>query len=197
MNKLRKLIDELCPEGVKYLELGKVCEITNNKRKAVKSSDRKKGDIPYYGANNIQDFVSGYTHEGEYILIAEDGTNDILNYSIQYVNSKFWANNHVHVVSALKKINNKYIYYSLKTINFQPYLSGGERAKLTKAKMLQIKIPVPPLEIQNIIVEKLDKLDKLVSDISKGLTSQLKMRQDQYKHYMNKLLTFELEGVNE
>ncbi len=26
-------------------------------------------EIPYYGANNIQDYVEGYTHEGEYVLI--------------------------------------------------------------------------------------------------------------------------------
>jgi type I restriction enzyme S subunit len=49
-------------------------EIANSGRKPVKASERTLGDIPYYGANNIQDYVEGFTHEGEYVLIAEDGT---------------------------------------------------------------------------------------------------------------------------
>ena len=61
---------------VEWTTLGdtRLIEIANNNRKPVKSSNRKVGNIPYYGANNIQDYVNGYTHNGTYILVAEDGT---------------------------------------------------------------------------------------------------------------------------
>lgn len=73
-------------------------EIANAARRPVKASLRAPGVIPYYGANNIQDYVEGHTHDGEYVLIAEDGSASLENYSIQHVRGKFWANNHVHVV---------------------------------------------------------------------------------------------------
>jgi len=47
-------------------------EIANKGRKPVKASLQISGNIPYYGANNIQDFVDGYTHNGNFVLIAED-----------------------------------------------------------------------------------------------------------------------------
>jgi type I restriction enzyme S subunit len=55
----------------------------------------------------------------------------------------------------------------------------------------KLKIPVPPLEIQNEIVEKLDKFDKLSNNRYELLATEIKMRQDQYKYYRDRLLTFE------
>jgi type I restriction enzyme S subunit len=43
-------------------------EIANNGRKPVKSDLRIAGEIPYYGANNIQDYVEGFTHNGIYVF---------------------------------------------------------------------------------------------------------------------------------
>ena len=67
----------------------KKIEIANANRRPVKASERISGNIPYYGANNIQDYVEGYTHEGTYILIAEDGTKSIENYSVQWQQENF------------------------------------------------------------------------------------------------------------
>jgi putative type I restriction enzyme specificity protein HI_0216 len=121
----------------------KKIEIANANRRPVKASERISGNIPYYGANNIQDYVEGYTHEGTYILIAEDGTKSIENYSVQWATGKFWANNHVHVLRGKNNVDSRFIYYYLQTVNFVPFLTGGDRAKLTKAKLLEIQIPFP------------------------------------------------------
>ncbi len=97
LSYLEKLLDGV---EVEWRNLGdtSLFEIANNGRKPVKASLRIAGETPYYGANNIQDYVDGYTHDGEYVLIAEDGSASLENYSIQYATGKFWANNHVHVV---------------------------------------------------------------------------------------------------
>ncbi len=189
-SEIDQLIQELCPGGVKFKPLGDVCEIADNKRKPVKSSLRISGDVPYYGANNIQDYVEGFTHEGEYILIAEDGSASLKNYSIQYATEKFWANNHVHVVRGLDTLNNRFLFHYLRTMNFIPYLTGGTRAKLNKGKMTEIKIPVPPLEVQKEIVKILDKFTQLEAE----LEAELEARRKQYEFYRNKLLTFNDEG---
>ena len=68
---LEKLLDGA---EVEWKPLDEVANIANNARKPVKSSLRISGNIPYYGANNIQDYVEGYTHDGEFVLIAEDGS---------------------------------------------------------------------------------------------------------------------------
>ena len=56
-------------------------EIANSRRKPVKASLRAAGKTPYYGANNVQDYVEGHTHDGEFVLIAEDGSASLERYS--------------------------------------------------------------------------------------------------------------------
>jgi len=165
----------------------KKIEIANANRRPVKASERISGNIPYYGANNIQDYVEGYTHEGIYILIAEDGTKSIENYSVQWATGKFWANNHVHVLRGKNNVDSRFIYYYLQTVNFVPFLTGGDRAKLTKAKLLEIPIPLPPLSVQQEIVRILDKFTQLEAE----LEAELDCRKRQYEYYRNKLLSYE------
>ncbi len=107
---------------VEWTVLGneKYIEIANSQRKPVKADSRIPGKNPYYGANNIQDYVEGYTHDGEFILVAEDGSASLKNYSIQWAVGKFWANNHVHVLRGKGDLDNRFLYHYLKTINFIP-----------------------------------------------------------------------------
>lgn len=195
MKNNRTFLDKLLDRAeVKWKPLEQVVHIANNARKPVKSSLRVAGNVPYYGANNIQDYVEGYTHDGEFVLIAEDGSASLENYSIQWAVGKFWANNHVHVIRSKKELNNRFLYHYLTNMNFIPFLAGKERAKLTKAKLQQIPVPIPPLPVQTEIVRILDALTALTSE----LTSELILRRKQYEYYREKLLSFDsLERLNE
>lgn len=191
MKNNRTFLDKLLDGAeVKWMPLDEVANIANNARKPVKSSLRISGNIPYYGANNIQDYVEGYTHDGEFVLIAEDGSASLENYSIQWAVGKFWANNHVHVVNGKEKLNNRFLYHYLTNMNFIPFLAGKERAKLTKAKLQQIPIPILPFPVQTEIVKILDALTALTSE----LTSELTLRRKQYEYYREKLLSEEELG---
>lgn len=193
-----KYIDKLLQGAeVEWTTLGdtRFIEIANNNRKPVKSSNRTIGNIPYYGANNIQDYVNGYTHNGTYILVAEDGTASVENYSIQWAVGKFWANNHVHVLRGVGFIESRFIFHYLRTVNFIPFLTGGERAKLTKGKLQEIPIPIlcpnnptKSLESQHKIVEILDKFTTLEAE----LEAELDCRKRQYEYYRNQLLSFNM-----
>lgn len=55
----------------------------------------------------------------------------------------------------------------------------------------KFEIPVPPLEVQQEIVDILDKFDALVNDITVGLPAEIAARRKQYEYYRDKLLTFE------
>ena len=173
-------------------------EIANSGRKPVKASLRIAGEIPYYGANNIQDYVEGFTHDGKYILIAVDGSKSLESYSIQYAVGKFWANNHIHVIKGKNEITTKFLYHYLQIVNFIPFLSGGGRAKLTKGKLLNIPIPIPcpdniekSLKIQKEIVSVLDTFTELSTELSTELTA----RKKQYSYYREQLLSFDENEV--
>ncbi|WP_127110384.1 type I restriction-modification system subunit M [Pararhodobacter zhoushanensis] len=168
-------------------------ELANTARRPVKASLRAAGDIPYYGANNIQDYVDGHTHNGEYVLIAEDGSASLENYSIQYVSGKFWANNHVHVVRGTDAVDTRFLFHCLTTTNFLPFLSSKGRAKLTKGNLVQITVPIPcpsdpekSLAIQGEIVRILDSFAALAAELS----AELSARKKQYTHYRDLLLSF-------
>ncbi|KAL1018182.1 restriction endonuclease subunit S [Haemophilus influenzae] len=182
--------EEFGKVGFEWKSLSEVANIANNARKPVKSSLRISGSTPYYGANNIQDYVEGYTHDGEFVLIAEDGSASLENYSIQWAVGKFWANNHVHVVNGKEELNNRFLYHYLTNMNFVPFLAGKERAKLTKAKLQQIPIFVPPLREQHRIVSILDKFETLTNSITEGLPLAIEQSQKRYEYYRELLLNF-------
>ncbi|ASG55814.1 MAG TPA: restriction endonuclease subunit S [Salmonella bongori] len=192
MSYLEKLLDGAEVEW-KFLGDASFFEIANNGRKPVKSSLRVAGKTPYYGANNIQDYVDGYTHDGEYVLIAEDGSASLECYSIQYTTGKFWANNHVHVVRGKSGVSSRFLYHYLHIVNFIPFLTGGVRAKLTKGQLVEIPVPIPypnnpekSLAIQSEIVRILDTFTALTAE----LTAELSTRKKQYNYYRDQLLSF-------
>lgn len=148
-------------------QLKKIDNIANrhdNQRIPITASNRIPGSTPYYGANGIQDYVKGFTHDGEYILVAEDGANDLLNYPVQYVKGKIWVNNHAHVLQGKVNIcDNKFLMYAFKCINMEPYLVGGGRAKLNSDIMMNIIISAPDIKEQTKIGNFFKLLDKKIA----------------------------------
>ena len=68
-------------------------------------------------------------------------------------------------------------------------------ARLYNDNILKAKIPVPPIEEQERIVEILERFDTLCNDISEGLPAEIEGRRKQYEYYRDKLLTFKELGV--
>ncbi|WP_034984092.1 restriction endonuclease subunit S [Ligilactobacillus salivarius] len=145
-------------------KLGEVVERFDNLRIPVTSSKREKGITPYYGANGIQDYVQGYTHDGEFVLVAEDGANDLQNYPVHYVNGKVWVNNHAHVLQGKNKmVDNLFLVNAIKQIKIETYLVGGSRAKLNADVMMKLPIKVPTFNEQQKIGEYFSKFDTLIT----------------------------------
>lgn len=144
-------------------EQRKLSEITtcfDNLRVPVTASDRVSGKTPYYGANGIQDYVSGNTHSGEFVLIAEDGANDLNDYPVQYVNGEIWVNNHAHVIAGFKeKLDNKFLSYALKTVKMTTFIVGSGRSKLNLKALLEIPISMPNYNEQCFVGRFIDKID--------------------------------------
>lgn len=151
-------------DGWEQRELNEIANRFDNLRVPVTSSNREYGSTPYYGANGIQDYVKGYTHDGEFILVAEDGANNLKDYPIHYVNGKIWVNNHAHVLQGFKNdIDNYFLMYALKSINIEPFLVGGGRAKLNSDVMMKLKICLPKSNEQKQISALLKNIDQTIT----------------------------------
>ncbi|USS93108.1 restriction endonuclease subunit S [Fructilactobacillus ixorae] len=124
-------------------QLSQVTVNLDVKRIPIAKSKRIPGTTPYYGANGIQDYVQGFTHQGKFILIAEDGARDVNDYPIQLVSYRIWVNNHTHVLAPKETVDWWFIGMSLHKVNMRPYLTGTGRVKLTKADLQRITITMP------------------------------------------------------
>ena len=148
-------------------EQRKVSDVANrfdNLRIPVAANLRVPGTTPYYGANGIQDYVDGFTHDGEFVLVAEDGANDLKNYPVRCVNGRIWVNNHAHVLQAKPEIaDNKYLAYSISQADIESLLVGGGRAKLNAEIMMGMEFFVPTLPEQTAIGHFFTRLDHLIT----------------------------------
>jgi type I restriction enzyme S subunit len=116
-------------------KLGDVSDCLDNRRQPLNGAERNqmKGDIPYYGANGIVDYVNDYIFDEELVLLAEDGGNfnDFSSKPIaQKISGKAWVNNHAHILKAKNIIATDFLFYSLVHKDIRRYIVGGSRAKL-------------------------------------------------------------------
>ena len=147
------------------------CEILDSQRVPIKGSERSAGEYPYYGANGIQDYVDDYIFDDELVLLAEDGGNfGSKTRPIAYrVSGKCWVNNHAHVLKPKSMIDVDYLCYSLMFYDTNGLVNGATRQKLTQATMRKMKIPKITLEEQLKIVEKLKKVQGVITKKRKQL----------------------------
>ena len=148
-------------------EQRKVQDVANrfdNLRIPVAANLRVHGTTPYYGANGIQDYVEGFTHDGEFVLVAEDGANDLKNYPVKCVNERIWVNNHAHVLQGKAGIaDNSFLAFAISQSDIESLLVGGGRAKLNAETLMSIEFRLPCLQEQYRIGEYLTQLDHLIT----------------------------------
>ena len=211
LNTIEKLIKELCPNGVGFLPIWKVT-VWDKKFNAVENSKQEKvikykyllakelkslqvddGDVKLLTTNNSKLFTTkelagDRMSEGEIVCIPGGGTANV-----QYYKGKFvTTDNRIATSSDKSFLDNKFLYYFMldNTDLIQSFYRGAGIQHPSMAKVLDMKIPIPPLPIQEEIVKILDNFTELEAE----LEAELNARRQQYEYYRGKLLTFkELE----
>ena len=141
-----------------------VADRYDNLRIPVAANLRIPGSTPYYGANGIQDYVEGYTHEGEFILVAEDGANDLKNYPVKCVKGRIWVNNHAHVLQGKNEIaDNRFLAFAISQADIESLLVGGGRAKLNAETLMGLDLLLPVKQEQVLIGNYFANLDHLIT----------------------------------
>ncbi|CAG9469457.1 type I restriction modification DNA specificity domain-containing protein [Campylobacter upsaliensis] len=177
---------------VPYVRLGEACEILDNLRKPITKSKRTQGIYPYYGANGIQDYVNEYIFDGDFLLMGEDGSviNKDNSPVLNWVSGKFWVNNHAHILKEKSNTTNlRFVFFYLQTCDVSSIVRGVP-PKINQQNLKTIQIPLPPLAVQNEIVELLDKFDTLTNDLTSGIPAEIEARKKQYEYYRERLLSF-------
>ena len=152
------------PSSWEQRKVSGIADRFDSLRVPVSANLRIPGTTPYYGANGIQDYVEGFTHEGEFVLVAEDGANDLKNYPVKCVNGRIWVNNHAHVLQSKPEIaDNKFLAYSIGRTDIEALLVGGSRAKLNATVMMNIDLFCPGVREQVAIGSFLSHLDNLIT----------------------------------
>ncbi|ATI11988.1 MULTISPECIES: restriction endonuclease subunit S [Acetobacter] len=152
----------------------------------------KKGDIPYWGANCIVDFVDEFLFNQELILLGEDGAPffDKTKEVSFYINEPIWPNNHVHVLKVFENFSPKFLVYSLNCVEYSSYIEGSTRDKLTQNNMNRIVVPIPPLPEQQAIASFLDrecgKIDALIAEQERLIALLAEKRQAVISHAVTK-----------
>jgi len=147
-----------------------LCEILNNRRIPITSSDRAPGPYPYYGASGIVDYINDYIFDERLVLVGEDGAKwKAFEPTAFIADGKYWVNNHAHVLKPVGIIDTLLVSY-LTLMDVGKYVTGTAPPKLTLKKLRAIPIPVPPLdEEQQRIANCLSFLDALIDAQTKKL----------------------------
>lgn len=206
MSKINNLIKELCPNGVEYLELYKVVkwnkkfsgvnndwqnEIfttkSNISAQELKSLLFEDGNIKLLSTGNFDGYTSGTAYDGpvddyEIITIPSGGTANIKYYNGKFINS----GNILGTTIDKNKYNLKYVYYCLinKKNLIQSFFRGSSVQHPDMKQIIQITIPIPPIEVQVEMVRILDKFGELEAE----LEAELEVRKSQYEFWRGKLL---------
>ena len=150
------------PQGWYDCKLKDFINLFDSKRVPLSSKDRgeRQGIYPYYGATGIMDYVNDYIFDGDYILLAEDGsTSDAKGFPIvQYIWGKNWVNNHAHIILPKNERYTMFTYQMLRSIPAKQIETGSIQKKISQENLCGYKMVLPNSDL-------LDKYENVVSPL--------------------------------
>ena len=180
---------ELAKVGFEWKTLGKLGIINRGKR-VVKSQLTTEGVYPVY-QNSLQPlgyFDKSNVKANTTFMITAGAAGEI-----GYSNCAFWSADDCYYFDCPKDVlDDRFLYHSLKKQQNKIFSQVRKASipRLGRNSVENIKIPIPPLSVQNQIVAILDTFDTLTQSISEGLPKEIKLRQKQYEYYREQLLNF-------
>ena len=203
LNKISAKINGLVSKDyeLKLTTLGEIGEIQMCKR-ILKEQTSSQGEVPFYKIGTFgkeaDSFISqdlfreyrekyNYPKNGEILLSASGTIGKTVIFDGE--DAYFQDSNIVWISHNERLVLNKYLYYFYQIVKWNPS-TGGTINRLYNYNLKNIKITLPPIEIQNKVVEILDKFQSLLADTKGLLPQEIEQRQKQYEFYREKLLTF-------
>ena len=133
-----------------------------------KSSDQIKsepfdGCYPCFGGNGIRGYVDEYNQEGTFSIVGRQGA---LCGNINIASGKFYATEHAVVTTLFNGIDFNWSNYTLEALKLNEYATGAAQPGLSVANVLNVFVPVPPIQEQKYIGHQISKSIKIIENIT-------------------------------
>ena len=215
MSKIDQLIDELCPNGVQFKQLGELGTLYGGLTGKSKN-DFKDGNARFITYMNVFSNIEVDTNRDYFVKIGENERQrtlqkgDVLftgssenpdecGMSSVLVNEPeepLYLNSFCFIL----RLNDKELFlpeflkYLFRDTGIRKQIaktaSGVTRFNVSKKRFAKVVVPIPPIEVQREIADILNKFTQLEAE----LEAELEARRKQYEFYRNQLLTFSDEG---
>lgn len=206
MSELDDMIQKLCPDGVEFVKLGEVMDISRgaSPRPIYKYITEDKDGVNWIKIGDVENnakyitstkekitkegaLKSRFLHKGDFILSNSMSFGRPYILAIDGCIHDGW----ISMSNFQNVVIPDFLYHILKSFNIQQYwrqrASSGTVSNLNADIVRNTEIPLPPLEIQAEIVCILDKFTKLEAE----LEAELDCRKRQYEFYRDQLLSFD------
>ena len=168
------------PKGWQVSSIGSVTRNYDSKRVPLSQNERDimKGGIPYYGATGIMDYVNRHIFDGQYVLIAEDGSvMDVKgNPIVQMIWGKTWVNNHAHVLQGCNGYSNELLYLLLQHIPVVKIMTGSIQKKINQDNLNSYNIPQIPDPISQAFYENVKPMFEIIQSLQDENDELTKLR---------------------
>ena len=178
MSKINDLIKELCPNGVKYKAISSFSKVLRGKRLTIKKLNFEANYPVYHGGLNPLGYYNKYNRFSDTVMIINVGASAGV---VGYSKNNFWSSDGCYCLEHNDLFINRFLYHYLK--NNEKYFIGRVRKAgiptLDRRVIEKLKVPVPPLEVQEEIVRILDKFGELEAEIE----AEIETRKSQYEFW--------------
>ena len=178
----------------KIMQLADIADIgtgSSNTNEAVED-----GKYPFFVRSQEPLRKNDYEYDETAIITAGDGVG--VGKVYHYIEGKYALHQRAYRIHInTPEVMPKYYFHYMKA-KFLPYIQKtmfqGSVASIRRPMLNAFPVPVPPLDVQNRIVNVLDNFERICSDLNIGLPAEIEARQKQYEYYRDKLLTFAETG---
>ena len=203
-SKAKKLIEMIQTAPVKWKPLGEIAEVSAGNSAPQNSAFFENGIYPFCRTSDvgrvhhsinfyqIQDKLNDIGIKGlrlfkkETILLPKSGASTLLNHRVMLTIDSYVSSHLATIYRNEKIVLAKYLFYFLSQFDVNELIPDKSYPSLKVTEIAKIKIPIPPLEIQQKIVKILDKFTELEAT----LEAELALRKRQYQYYRDFLLDF-------
>lgn len=159
------------PEGWDITNIGNITKCLDSQRIPLSLNDRasRKGIYPYYGATEIMDHIDSFIFDGDYVLLAEDGS--VMNEEgfpiLQRAKGKIWVNNHAHILKPINSYHCRLLIYILSYIPVAQIKTGSVQMKVNQENLNAYKVLDIPKKLIFKINNVLDTIDNKILELQK------------------------------
>lgn len=160
---------------VEHVAVGLLFESEDSLRVPVKSADRKEmaGDIPYYGASGVIDYVmKPIWRDAKRLLVSEDGANLMArSQPIAFLaEGDFWVNNHAHILRERAPWSYELAELGIELTNVEGFITGSAQPKLTADNLMRMRLPwLIEEDDRRAVIENIQRdtaeIDSMLADI--------------------------------